>query len=77
MRVIRWTMMRAARTSLAAGVAAGAIVPCAARAGLQPRNDVRGDGCPRVTLDLAQSSTLGMTCQRHRYPRRAGAPRAA
>jgi len=29
MRVIRWTMMRAARTSLATGVASGAIVPCA------------------------------------------------
>src|SRR5438105_1542085 len=77
MRVIRWTMMRAARTSLATGVASGAIVPCAACAGLQPWDDVGGDGCPHVALDLAQSSTLGMTCQRHRYPRRAGAPRAA
>ena len=69
--------MRAARTSLAAGVAAGAIVPCAARAWLQSRNDVRSDGCSRVALDLAQGSAFGMTCQRHRDPRRAGTPRAA
>src|SRR6266849_3271898 len=70
-------MMRAARTSLAAGAAASAIVPRAARAGLQSRNDVRSDGCPRVALDLAQRSAFGVTRQRHRDPRRAGAPRAA
>src|SRR6202023_2162273 len=70
-------MMRAARTSLATGIAAGAIVPCAARAWLQSRNDVRSDGCSRVALDLAQGSAFGMTCQRHRDPRSAGTPGAA
>src|ERR1700720_3574905 len=70
-------MMRAARISLAASVAAGAIVPRASRPWLQSRNDVGSDGCPRVALDLAQGSAFGMTCQRHRDPRSTGTPGAA
>src|SRR5437016_5107708 len=70
-------MMRAARSALATGVAAGAIVPCAARAWLQPRNDVRSDGRSRVALDLAQGSAFSVACQRHRDPRSAGTPGAA
>src|SRR5260370_5162918 len=70
-------MMRAARTSLATGLAAGGIVPWAARGGLQPRNDVRSDGCPRVALDLAQRAAWGVARQGQCDPRGARTPGAA